>query len=257
MRGALGVILRRLVCLPECADPSQCPRTEPCAYTRIFAPGENPGLTGPSGLAQPPRPFVLRASHLDGLVFAAGDSFAFDLILFQHPSLILPHFERVFLDWNRGRLSKVEAIGRAAPQFDLADRSQSATRLLVRFLTPTELKTGGVPVRDPAFSVLFRRLRDRVSNLRAAYQGGPLSLDFSEMGQRAEQVQTLRHTLRILSPERRSSRTGQTHALGGFLGEAEYEGEISPFLPFFYAGEWTGVGRHTVWGNGKFEFERS
>jgi hypothetical protein len=32
----------------------------------------------------------------------------------------------------------------------------------------------------------------------------------------------------------------------------EYEGELTPFLPFLRAGEWAGVGRQTVWGKGFF-----
>lgn len=51
--------------------------------------------------------------------------------------------------------------------------------------------------------------------------------------------------------ERRSTRTGQTHSIGGFIGEAEYEGDLREFLPFLKAAQWTGVGRQTVWGKGQ------
>ena len=54
-------------------------------------------------------------------------------------------------------------------------------------------------------------------------------------------------------PERRSTRTGRTHSLGGFLGSAEYEGDLAEFLPYLAAAKWTGVGRHAVWGNGEME----
>ena len=37
---------------------------------------------------------------------------------------------------------------------------------------------------------------------------------------------------------------------GGFVGEADYEGNLTEFVPFLKAAEWTGVGRHTVWGKG-------
>jgi CRISPR-associated endoribonuclease Cas6 len=55
--------------------------------------------------------------------------------------------------------------------------------------------------------------------------------------------------------ERRSSRTGQTHPIGGFTGFAEYEGELSEFVPYLQAAKWTGVGRQTVWGKGELEIE--
>ncbi len=53
--------------------------------------------------------------------------------------------------------------------------------------------------------------------------------------------------------QRRSSKTGQKHSLGGFTGWVDYEGEYSKFLPWVQAARWTGVGRQTVWGKGSIE----
>ena len=50
---------------------------------------------------------------------------------------------------------------------------------------------------------------------------------------------------------RRSGRTGQIHSLGGFVGEAEYEGDLTEFVPYLRAAQWTGVGRQTAWGKGR------
>jgi hypothetical protein len=55
---------------------------------------------------------------------------------------------------------------------------------------------------------------------------------------------------------RRSSRTGQTHSLGGFVGTAEYEGDLAEFLPYLEAGRWVGVGRQAVWGKGEIAVTR-
>jgi hypothetical protein len=57
----------------------------------------------------------------------------------------------------------------------------------------------------------------------------------------------IRHT----DVERRSSRTGQVHPIGGFIGEAEYEGNLTEFVSYLRAARWTGVGRQTVWGKGE------
>ena len=53
--------------------------------------------------------------------------------------------------------------------------------------------------------------------------------------------------------ERRSSRTGQTHPIGGFVVDGEYEDELSEFIPYLSAAKWTGVGRQTVWGKGEVQ----
>ncbi len=105
---------------------------------------------------------------------------------------------------------------------------EHAARIRVQFLTPTELKSRDLPSRD------------RFSTLRSLY-GPPRSISISARGR-----------------TRRSSRAGQTHPLGGFTGEAEYQaeydGDLDEFLPYLRAGQWTGVGRQTVWGNGEICF---
>jgi hypothetical protein len=126
--------------------------------------------------------------------------------------------------------------------------------LRVRFLTPTELKSDGRAVAMPEFPVLISRIRDRVSTLRALYGPGPLAIDFAALAERAEGIRITRCAIDRVKVERKSSRTGQSHGIGGFLGEVEYEGNIAEFLPYLEAARWTGVGRHTVWGNGALAF---
>ena len=55
-----------------------------------------------------------------------------------------------------------------------------------------------------------------------------------------------------MKADRLSSRTGQSHSIGGFVGIAEHEGELAEFIPYLEAGRWTGVGRQSVWGKGEF-----
>ena len=59
-----------------------------------------------------------------------------------------------------------------------------------------------------------------------------------------------RCNIQHVETSRRSSRTGQIHSLGGFVGEAEYEGDLTEFVPYLRAAQWTGVGRQTAWGKG-------
>jgi hypothetical protein len=140
------------------------------------------------------------------------------------------------------------AAGRILPAVGLS-------RLLVRFVTPTELKAGRQLVDRPEFGILFGRLRDRISTLRALYGAGPLEIDFRAIGARAAAVRMTRCDLQHTAVDRLSSRTGQRHPLGGFVGEAEYEGELGEFLPYLRLGKWVGVGRQTVWGKGELEIE--
>lgn len=242
LRGGFGTVL---------------PRIDPEAYARIFAPSH----AGPSGLADPPRPFVFRAAHLDGRHIEPGETFHFDVHLFDQRQPAAPHFARAFEQLaregfgpSRGRAELLTVEPLAAPELRF-DEPGTADAVRVRFVTPTELKTADGLADRPEFGVLFARLRDRISTLRALYGPGPLAIDFRAMARRAAGIEMTGCRIRQVSLGRRSSRTGQDHPLGGFTGEARYEGSLGEFLPYLYAGKWTGVGRQTVWGKGEIDTE--
>jgi CRISPR/Cas system endoribonuclease Cas6 (RAMP superfamily) len=133
---------------------------------------------------------------------------------------------------------------------DLEPHPCPVERVQVRFVSPTELKSGGTIAPRPEFAILFARLRDRIGTLRSLYGAGPLDIDFRAMGERAAAVRMTRCEVQWEKVERRSGRTGQVHPLGGFTGSAEYEGDLAEFLPWLRAARWVGVGRQTVWGKG-------
>ena len=259
IRGAFGLHFRdaaRLVGQPE-------------LYERIFQPAleEQAALTekleghAPSGLGDLPRPFVFRAAHLDGRTIGRGQPFHFDLHLFDTRDPAVEAFTGAFarvaeagLGANRSKAALQSSEHRMV-QLSLMPKRGHVDRVRVRFATPTEMKADGRLVTEPRFQILISRIRDRVSTLRALYGAGPLALDFKAFSDRAEAVVITRCEIARSPVARRSSRTGQTHPIGGFVGEVDYEGDLSEFVPFLEAARWTGVGRHTVWGNGVIEVE--
>ncbi len=225
------------------------------AYVRIFAPTR--AGTGPSGLADPPRPYVLRARHLDGATIAPCEAFAFDVHLFGANPALQPAIREAFEGAARGGIgpgrgsAEIRSVTAEPVSISLDPLPSAPSRIRVEFLSPTELKSEGEIVQRPRFDVLFARIRDRVSTLRELYGPGPLDIDFAAMGARAAAVQMSACGLRHIGLERRSSRTGQTHPIGGFTGWADYEGSLQEFLPYLEAARWTGVGRQAVWGKGE------
>ena len=199
------------------------------AYLRWFEPHLN---DGPSGLRDSPRAFVIRLGTQAEFGFHLFDVAAGGV------DLAIRAF-REFVD--------IESVdGREVLRMPLeADRT--ASRVRVSFVTPTELKGA----ERPEFAVLFARLRDRISTLRALYQGGPLEINFKGMAERAASVRMTRCEITHVDAERVSRNTGKRHSLGGFVGFAEYSGDLSEFLPYLEIGRYTGVGRQTVWGKGE------
>jgi len=267
-RGAFGEIFRRIACQPDCPGARSCPRASSgdCAYARMFEPRANStsSAPSPSGFADRPRPFVLRAASLDGCHFETGERFSLDVNVFDQDLPALGYFREAFarlceegLGPGRPRIELSAATELPAVQAGLAPGSGSVVRIKVFFLTPTELKSGGEILREPRFDALLSRTRDRISGLIALYQpqASTLQPDFRGMGERACAIRTIASHIEQVDYERRSSRTGQRHSLGGFTGEAEYEGDLAEFVPWLEAARWTGVGRLTVWGNGMLRVE--
>jgi hypothetical protein len=233
LRGALGSALRGVVCAED--------------YLRIFEPGA--ARAGPSGLSNWPRPYVIRGAALNGRIVQPGEQFCFDLHLFDTRDAALEHFMRAFADW-----ADLVSVDRSQVAVDLDAPRAPVSRIRVEFQTPTEIKAQG-GFGDAEFSILLARARDRLSTLRSLYGAGPLEIDFRDVAERGRSVKTLRSELRQVKVGRRSSRTGQRHGIGGFVGFAEYEGDLAEFMPYLEAAYWTGVGRHCTWGNGQIRTE--
>jgi hypothetical protein len=259
IRGALGLALRAT------ASPDE--------YARLFEPRAAAGA--PSGFHDLPRPFVVRAADLDGSALQPGERFCVNIHSFDIRRPALRSFSDAFGLWEksgigprRGRVRLEEASpldlegapleagpGHAFCSISLEADPVPVERAVVRFVSPTELKTAGVVADRPEFGILFTRLRDRIGALRALYSGGPLPIAFREMGERASAVRLRRLQIEWERAQRTSRRTGQTHPLGGFVGEAEYEGDLAEFMPWLRCGRWSGVGRQTVWGKGDIRCE--
>jgi hypothetical protein len=240
IRGAFGSLLRHGASLS--------------LYRSIFEPA---GGTGPSGFANSPRPFVVRGAHLDNVSIESGCAFYFDVHLFDCAPATRNTFAEAFnrlanegIGDGRGRAELRSIDGLDAPiSMDLTAR-RAISKLAIDFQTPTELKYGSVTAAEPLFPILFSRARDRVSTLRALYGEGPLEIDFREMAERSQAIRMTHCDIEWADRTRTSSRTGQSHSIGGFVGNAVYEGDLTEFFPYVQAAEYTGIGRHTVWGNG-------
>lgn len=258
LRGAFGKAFRGIVCLPECPGARGCPKIQICEYARIFDPYS---AEGPSGFAERPRPFVFRAAGLDGKSVQTGERFWFDVHLFDTREPPRDSFTQAFeqlakngLGPQRGR-ADLTAVEQNLISINFAANPVTVQNLRVEFVSPTELKSRDTLVTRPDFEVLFARARDRVSALRAMYGAGPLDIDFRAMGERAAAVRLTACELRQVGARRRSSRNGQMHGIGGFVGAAEYAGELGEFLPYLDAAQWTGVGRQCVWGKGELRLK--
>jgi len=217
----------------------------------LFAPVRH--QKSPSGLGDPPRPFVLRARHLDGVRFLTNQRFSLDLHLFaRFASEIREAFEHA--PPFHGAVQLAQSLEEEVVDMSLAPSEQPMQSARILFLTPTELKHNAGLTTTPEFPILFARALARVRNLASLY-GKPLDSDFAGLQLQAEQIRITGQMLTHEFAERFSTRTGQTHPLGGFLGHADYQGDLRELVPVLEAAQYTGVGRQTVWGKGEIRVE--
>jgi hypothetical protein len=272
LRGALGVIFRRIGCVPHCADAKTCDLRDSCPYARVFEPVASGH--GPSGLADWPRPFVFRARHLEGRGLSPGESFWFDLHVFSLDHNVLAYFVLTFASLAREGLgprrgkAELQRVASGTQTFyegsaqtisgtvqplslNLTPGTDPVTHLTVEFLTPTELKHEHKIAGSPEFPILFGRIRDRIATLSRLYGGAELDIDYLGTNERAGKIVMTNCRVRHEESARRSTRTGQSHSIGGFVGTAEYKGDLTEFLPWLAAAPWVGVGRQCVWGKGE------
>jgi len=288
LHGGFGNVFKRAVCAyPDwrARDCPACALRSRCAYTYVFEtlPPNDVDITGK--LSDAPRPFVLEPPLDRRTDYRAGDVLPFGLVLVGQGIHYLPYFIAVFqalgeagLGRDRGRfhLREVEAVhplsgetvtvyraaDRAARDCDLsagyaeveaAARALPADRLRLRFLTPVRVKYNGNYVTEPPFHVLFRNAMRRVSWLSYFHCGERWEADFPALVAAAERVATVRMATTWVDWGRTSTRQRRDMTLGGFIGQAEYAGELGPFLPVMLLGSVVHVGKACTFGHGWYE----
>ncbi len=246
-RGQFGITARRLCCPATCPGAASCEVSKDCHYANLFEPA--PLIAGPSGFANLPRPFVLRTEHLNGKTYQPGEVFQIRMHLFGNHKA-MPLIEQTFRSLDRMELVEMKVV---PVSIDLTPQTCSSVAL--RFLTPTEIKWKDKLLCEPQFPALISRIRDRIAALSTFYGDGAPDWDYRNLAEQSESIRLVNCTVEMAFAERKSSRTGQRHGLGGFIGSASFEGDLADFIQLLRVAEWTGVGRHTPWGNGAMRLE--
>ena len=286
LRGGLGHVLRRMVCITRLPDCGACLLRFRCAYPVLFQPFAPPPVSAGGRYGRMPVPFVLRVPF--GRSWQpdrrAGDPVEFEMVLVGRAIQDLPYYVLALVDLGRAGLGptrhrlRLEEVAAWTPggfvpvyQADgatlrvdvpavpleqlLAETSlPDGRQLTVRFATPVRLDLRGDLVYPVAFHQLVRALDQRLRALTACY-GGPRSeeVDFCQ----AERARTVSDRTRWVDLQRYSTRQRTAMRIGGAVGTVTYEGlEFAPFRRLLAFGEWLGVGKLTSMGLGRMEVVR-
>src|SRR5205807_2405687 len=98
----------------------------------------------------------------------------------------------------------------------------------------------------------IRSLLRRLSNLTYFHCGQELRLDFKGIIDSAKQIETKDGQVQWRDWERYSARQDTKMKMGGFVGEAQYNGHVRDFVSLLKLGEVLHVGKATGFGLGKY-----
>ena len=233
-----------------------------------------------------PHPFILEPPCTGKSDFASGDTFTCNLTLIGDAINLLPWMvftfdqigkRRIGLRDRRGQcqLGKVESLSADGTQTIFTAETEMLTDdgLILRvddvmhaaphitdaieleFLTPTSIKVDGKWTSALTFEHLIRNLLRRIRFLSYFHCGEDLDVDARGLIEASTAV-THDSRLRWFRKDRYSYRTEKSVPMGGFIGTIRFEGELSPFLPFIYLGEYLHIGHHTAFGFGQYRIAR-
>ncbi len=287
LRGGLGHVLRRMVCVTRLPDCAGCILRYRCAYPVLFQPFAPPGAPAGDRYERMPVPFVLRVPF--GRAWQpelrAGEPVEFEIVLVGRANQDLPYYVLALADVGRAGLGptrhrlRLEEVAAWAPEGFLpvyrADDAMLRTdaplvpldrllrestlpdsrRLTVRFATPVRLDLRGDLVYPVAFHQLVRALDERWRALAACYGGlRPEDVDLAE----AEHARAVRDRTRWVDLRRYSTRQRSDMRIGGAVGTVTYEGSnFAGYGRLLAFGEWLGVGKLTSMGLGRMEVVRA
>jgi hypothetical protein len=121
----------------------------------------------------------------------------------------------------------------------------------LEFLTPTSIKVDGRWTSALTFEHLIRNLLRRIRFLSYFHCGEDLDVDAPALIDAACAVKH-ESDFQWLRADRWSYRAESSIPMSGFIGRIRFSGELAPFLPFIYLGEYLHIGHHTAFGHGQY-----
>ncbi len=285
-RGVFGRALKRVVCPLRNKTCDSCLLREKCLYSLVFETlSDNIQIQG-ARASSPPHPFVIEPPLTEAETLKEGEKFDFNLLLFGEVNRSLSYFIYAFeqmgkiglgkrVNGHRGHflLERVNSykgnILYSSGDKTLRDldsyqdlnlrepgkKHEGHFQVKISLVTPLRLKYKNRLNAELPFHVLVRAMLRRVSSLFNYYGQGEPALDYRRLVKDAEKVSIKESNIRWFDWRRYSRRQERSMLMGGMLGSAIYEGDLTEYLPLIEFSTRAHIGKQTAFGLGKIEAE--
>ena len=135
------------------------------------------------------------------------------------------------------------------------EEDRSITQVRLSFLTPTAIKSNGVFLQDISFLPFIQNLIGRISMLANFHCDSSLEMDFLSILHRAKTIGVENNSLSWKNWLRYSGKQKRRMNWGGLVGELDFVGELSEFLPYLRLGEYVHVGKSATFGLGQYRLK--
>lgn len=281
-RGALCTTYRRLVCIQKGKMCYECPVKQNCSYNLLFEKPIEEGVKVSGETQAAANPFIIEPPLLLNKQVKAGDHLNLNLILIGKAIEYLPMFLFVMQKMGKTgiapkrtpfRIERVDSIRKCGrkTQINLDQnlmeyrtpviingasffkKHAACSHLAIDFITPTRIVKDSKMQTSVTFEMLMQGIFRRLNQLLVHYGNLPQPLDFRNLLTEASNIETLATDLDTLHWERFSFRQKQTIFMDGIVGSTQFQGNLTPFIPFLQIAEHLHVGKHTAFGMGKIK----
>lgn len=283
-RGAFGWAFRHTVCVTKAPDCSGCLLQDHCLYFKYFETEvKEHSIPFLKGVPKVPHPFVIHPPLDNKREYNEGSLFEVQLSLFGTASEYLPYFIHTFIklgDEGLGvsrqkvSLQRVESVtvtnhrelvfsaahGKIESTGDRITSNEMLTfpevsdpsNLSLDFLTPVRLQTDGKVVMNKLNitpDLLFKNIIRRCQVISYFYCGGSSEKPILSG---IDKIEVVENNLRFYDWNRYSNRQKTKMKMGGFVGSITLSNVPASMMLYIVTGSQLGIGKHTVFGMGKF-----
>lgn len=119
--------------------------------------------------------------------------------------------------------------------------------------TPLRILRGGQLLESISFQTLIRNIINRIRRITERYGGWVDRGEAEKIQILAAEIKTVKEDLKMEPLQRYSNRLHDKMDFSGLMGEIEYEGNLTPFIPWLSAAQILHIGRNTTFGMGRIE----